>query len=101
MNQLSFFEPEPRTLARRSDPSTSHAAAARVQEFSGSHRAQVLEALKRYGPLTVDQIATRTKLQSQQVNKRTFEMQRLGLIDVTGEERLSASGRLERVWKAN
>lgn len=99
MNQLTFFD-DPRTLARRSDPSTSHAAAARVQVFSGSHRAQVLEALKRYGPLTVDQIATRTKLQSQQVNKRTAELQRLGQAAPTGEERLSASGRLERVWKA-
>lgn len=100
MNQMTFFEPEPRTLARRTDPQTSHAAAARVAEFSGSHRAQVLEALKRYGPLTVDQIATRTKLQSQQVNKRTIECQRLGLAEPTGEERLSASGRPERVWKA-
>lgn len=100
MNQLTLDIGEPRTLARRTDPATSHAAAARVNEFAGSHRAQVLAALKLHGPMTADQIATRTRLQSQQVNKRLPECQRLGLAAPTGDERLSASGRPERVWKA-
>lgn len=90
---------EPRTIARRSDPATSHAAAARVDEFSGRHTDIIVAALRRHGPMTVDQIAAKRGLQSQQINKRTPKAAERGLIRLTGETRLSASGREERVWR--
>lgn len=98
--QLELLADVPRKLARRSDPSTSHAAAAKVAEFAGSHRAVIVAALAKHGPMTVDQIAARTKLQSQQINKRLPDLQRDGKAAPTGEERPSASGHMERVWRA-
>lgn len=96
--QLDAFDS--RHLARKSDPQTSHQAAARVHEFAGGHREQILACLKRHGSLTVDEIAKRTRLQSQAINKRLPELERAGLARPTGGTRLSASGRPERVWYA-
>lgn len=100
--QLAFDMPTgSHPMARNTDPSSSHMAAAMACEFSGTHRDIVLDALKKYGPMTVDQIAARTRLNSQQINKRTPELQRLGQAEtVEGRTLLSSSGRLERVWRA-
>lgn len=99
MNQLALnFNPQ--RLARRSDPSTSHEAARRVREFASGHAATILSCLKDHGPLTVDEIAKHTPLLAHQINKRLPELQRSGLVVPTGETRLSASGRPERVWRA-
>lgn len=95
--QLSIFEP--RTLARSTDPQTSHEAAERVHEFASGHRKIIRDALRQHGPLTVDEIAKYTALQSQQINKRLPELQRDHLAEPTDERRLSASGRPARVWR--
>lgn len=87
-------------LARRSDPDTSHIAAERTTEFRANHAGRILAALQDHGPMTVDQIAKVSDLTAWQVNKRTSELQRAGVAEPTGETRLSASGRPERVWKA-
>lgn len=97
MQQLDMLD-EPRKLARTSDPTTSQAAADRVREFAPAHREQILAALRRFGPMTVDRIAAITRLQSQQINKRTSDMRRAGLIEPTGREFPSNSGRPEREW---
>ena len=89
MEQIGFFE-EPQVAppsrsrggVRRNDPESSHIAADMVDQFGGSHRAIVLAALRKFGPMTVDQIAARTPLMSQQINKRTAELSRDGLICV-------------------
>lgn len=91
---------DPKKLARRSDPATSHAAAERAMRFAGSHRQQVLDALCEHGPMTVDMIAKRTGLKSQQINKRTPDLERAGLIELTGRELPSDSGCPEREWRA-
>lgn len=91
---------EPRTLARGSDPITSHQAATRVGRFAPSRRQRILEALKRCGPMTIDEIAAQTGLNSQQVNKRLPEAQRLGDARPLDKTRKSASGHAERVWEA-
>jgi predicted ArsR family transcriptional regulator len=97
MNQISIdFDAN----ARQSDPWTSHVAARRTREFAGGHVATILECLREHGPQTVDQIAGRTRLNSQQVNKRLPDMEKAGLAAPTGLTRLSASGRPERVWAA-
>jgi len=89
-----------RRLARRTDPSTSHVAAARTVEFRANHAGRILAALQDHGPMTVDQIAKMTDLTAWQVNKRLPELQRASVATPTGETRLSASGRPERVWRS-
>ena len=113
MEQIGFFEepqvaPPPRSRGgvRRNDPESSHIAADMVESFGGTHRDLILSALRKFGPMTVDQIAARTPLMSRQVNKRTAELSRDGLICVKKNEagqdvmRESLSGRPERVWEA-
>ena len=87
-------------LARTADPETSHIAAARTVEFRANHAGRILAALQDRGPMTVDQIAKVTDLTAWQVNKRLPELKRANVAAPTGETRLSASGRPERVWRA-
>lgn len=89
---------EPRSHARRTDPGTSHEAAARAREFASGHCAVILTTLMEYGPQTIDEIAKRTHLTAVQVARRLPDLQKAGKAEPTGEERLSASGRPERVW---
>jgi predicted ArsR family transcriptional regulator len=86
-------------LARKTDPVTSHLAAARVREFTESHRQMILRCLDDHGPCTVDEIAALTGMESQAVNKRLPELQRFGVAyPVEGLLRPSDSGRMARVW---
>lgn len=89
-----------RTLARATDPDTSRIAAARTVTFRANHAGRILAALQDRGPMTVDQIAKVTDLTAWQVNKRLPELQKAKVATPTGETRLSASGRPERVWKS-
>jgi predicted ArsR family transcriptional regulator len=91
----------PKHLARKTDPVTSHMAAKQVVLFSDTHRGMIHAALKAYGPMHVDQIAFVTDLPSQAVNKRLPELQRLGVANpLDGVLRPSDSGRMARVWSA-
>ena len=49
--QLDIFEP--RTLARATDPDTSHEAAAKVNKFRGGHISVILACLQDHGPLPI------------------------------------------------
>ena len=89
---------EPHCHARRSDPETSHEAAARVREFGPGHCATILAVLREHGPQTIDEIAKRTHLTAVQVARRLPDLEKYGKAAPTGETRLSASGRQERVW---
>jgi predicted ArsR family transcriptional regulator len=95
MNQLSIFD----TMARRTDPATSKAAARAAVELRAQHQALILEALKRHGPLGKDAIAARTRLTGVQVCRRLTELQRDKLIEPTGQTVTSTSGRAEREWR--
>lgn len=88
------------SLARKRDPQTSHAAAARVGEFTGLHEARIVLALKDHGPMTVAEIARETGLQEQQTNKRCSDLEHKGAISTTGATRPGPSGRQQRVWRA-
>lgn len=96
--QLSM-EFQPSRLARKSDPATSHEAAARVKEFGRSHHQLILSALRRFTKAGAEQIAAATKLDAYSVRKRTAELCKRGLIRTTGDVRKTASGRSERVWE--
>lgn len=96
--QLSLIFDAP--LARRSDPVTSHLAAASARDLQRQHQSLIVAALKQHGPLGKDGIAARTKLTGVAVARRTVELQRAGLIRPTGKTVASAAGRPEREWEA-
>lgn len=83
MNQLPLCLVVP--LARRSDPKVSHDAAAKAASIAPSQRNIIAAALTR-GPATVKTISDRCGLSQYAISKRLIEMQRLGLIELTGRE---------------
>lgn len=85
--------------ARRTDPATSHDAAARTRDFAGQHQQRVLEGLRSLGGKAgAEQIGQAIDMPAYAVRKRTAELERAGAIRDTGETRRTASGRSERVW---
>lgn len=86
---------EPR--ARRSDPVTSHLAAASAKGLAQQHQILILGALMA-GPMGVDRIAATTRLTTYQVSKRMSELERSGAAKPTGKTVLSTAGRAQREW---
>jgi len=84
--------------ARKEDPITSVEATDQV-DFAGDHIQIILDCLTQYGPLGKDGIATRTKLDGNQVARRLSEMRKLNFIELTGETVKSNSNRNERQWR--
>jgi hypothetical protein len=85
-------------LARRTDPETSHEAAAMAISFISRHQSLVLQALAEMGQAGAEQIGEQIGMPAYAVRKRTSELERLGLIADTGITRKTSSGRSERVW---
>ena len=67
--------------ARRSDPTTSHQAAAKAEKFASSHAGRILAALKAHGPKTAHELHT-TGLTVVQIDRRLPELCKLGLVQV-------------------
>jgi predicted Rossmann fold nucleotide-binding protein DprA/Smf involved in DNA uptake len=84
--------------ARKSDPPTSHAAAALVKEFTSEQHMAILKALAA-GPAGASRIAERCGLNPHQVGKRLKELEVAGRITLTGRTVASASRRGEREWR--
>ena len=82
MNQLCLIVPLP--LARKSDPYTSKQAANKAAKIAPSQRNIIADALREPG--TVKDVAERTGLTQYAVSKRLPELQRMGLIELTGRE---------------
>lgn len=91
-----MFEP----AARNTDPITSHLAAAQAKELAKRHHSLIVECLMKNGPCGVDKIAQYICLQPHQVGKRMKELQKDGLVILTGKMVYSSSGRLEREWSS-
>lgn len=98
MMQPTYATPEVHTLARWTDPLTSKAAARRVGELSRSHVAAILRALKE-GPASKTGLAQRTGIEAHSIGRRLGEMEKQGLIRLTGNTVPSAAGRPEREWE--
>jgi predicted ArsR family transcriptional regulator len=98
MLQLSIFDSAPGV--RRSDPRTSHEAAASAKDLQARHHRLIVACLKEHGPASKDRIAALTCLTGTQVARRTTELERAGLIRDTGDKARSTAGRAERVWGA-
>ena len=84
--------------ARRTDPATSKAAAARAAAFTGDHARRILAALE-VGPAGKTEIGRRCGLTEQQVARRMHELRRAGLVERTGREVRSASGNREHEYR--
>lgn len=84
--------------SRNTDPETSHQAADQVN-FSAKHIMTILECLKTFGPMGKDGIAAHTSLDGSQVCRRLAEMQKVGLVRLTGHTVKSKANRAEREWE--
>lgn len=85
--------------ARNTDPSTSHLAANSIKTASQAHAETIIDCLQRYGALGKDGIAAHTNLESMQVARRLHELEREGMIELTGKVVKSRANRLEREWR--
>lgn len=101
--QLSF-DLEPRRLARRRDPVTSHAAAGKVHDFAQGDYALILRGLRDIGPSTYHEIAEHFGIEAHKLGRRMGELEEAGriavVVDGAGGEmtRLTPAGRKARVW---
>lgn len=88
--------------ARNSDPVTSHRAAARSVHFAGSHASRILHALRNgfHDGLCAEEIGEFTGLTVVQVDRRTIELQRAGLIRVRQINGVDQIVHGMRVWEA-
>jgi hypothetical protein len=86
--------------ARRSDPSTSHAAAAMSVRFADSHGSRIVEALKEHGRMSPVGIGGMTGLTVVQVDRRVVELERAGRIRQVMEEGKPVVWNGCRVWEA-
>ena len=66
--------------ARRTDPATSHRAAAQSVRFAGSHAGRILACLKTHGRRDTHQLSLITGLTIVQIDRRKKEMEEAGLI---------------------
>lgn len=97
--QISLIETK--RLARRTDPETSHEAAARVHEFKAGHNVKILAALKSLGQAGAEQLAELAGIDPYAARKRLPELERMGYVRVVdGQVRKTSTGRHERVWSA-
>ena len=85
--------------ARIADPITSHMAADSVADATKGHMEVIYACLKKYGPLGKDGIAKYSGLRNDQVWRRLPELQKMGLIELSGKTARSNSGRSEREWQ--
>ena len=85
--------------ARSLDPSTSHTAADQAQDLARQHFDLITNCLQRFGARGKDGIAELTGLDGNQVARRMPELERLGLVELTGQVTKSKSGRAEREWR--
>jgi len=94
----NFFPDLEFPRVRASDPITSFQAADKAKELASRHCLMIVEALK-MADLGKDGISNVTGLDSNQVARRLSELQKMGLIELTGKTVLSKSKRSEREWR--
>ena len=87
-------------LARSSDPLTSFQAAAAARAFIPSQEARIVDALHTFGAMGVDEIASLIALEPHAVGKRMRDLERCGVVRLSGNTVKSNSGRPQREWRA-
>lgn len=103
-DQLDIFDAlADEARARRTDPITSHEAAASVKVRRSQE--QVLAVIGKYGPCTHEQLIKHVKaagitMTDSGVRSRCHELVEAGLVVDTGEKGLTQAGRKTTVWAA-
>lgn len=94
---MTGYEPEPREHARRTDPATSHAAAASL----GSQQTMMRSLLTTYADAerTCEEAADVAGYEHERATKRVSDLLRSGLIEDTGATRPGRSGREQMVCR--
>ena len=103
-----FADVERGFIARRTDRSTSHAAARSVRNQTATH-ARLVEVMERYGPATDEEIAAYygnlaqlfdwPPVSPSGLRSRRAELVDLGTIVDTGEKGRTTSGRSCTIWE--
>jgi predicted HTH transcriptional regulator len=93
--QLDIFEPRYPAVAGYRRTATSRTAAQQIDP--SELRGEILGALKRWGPMTPDEIANVLEADRHNVRSRCSELKRLGLIRSNGTRRTNASGKSAQV----
>jgi hypothetical protein len=89
---------DPRFLSRRTDPHTSHAAAAEVAPTLGRIQAQMFEAFRNApNGLTPDEAEIAAGLHVG-ARRRVSELHNAGLIEPNGDTRPGRAGKAQRVF---
>lgn len=88
--------------ARATDPLTSHVAAVGSVRFADSHAARILHVLKNgfSDGMCAEEIGEACGLTVVQVDRRTIELQRKGLIRVVQRDGKDLTSHGMRVWEA-
>lgn len=88
--------------ARTTDPVSSHIAAAGSVQFADSHAARILHVLKNgfSDGMCAQEIGEASGLTVVQVDRRTIELQRKGLIRVVQRDGADVLAHGMRVWEA-
>ena len=97
---LIFDNITPVRRARRSDPSTSKAAAKNAERFASTHAGRILEELRK-GPRTARGLSEMTGLTVVQIDRRLPEMKDAGLVETIDDghgDDLRFFG--YRIWRA-
>lgn len=84
---------------RKTDPETSKEAAKEIGMVASKHANKIIDCLTKFGPLGKSGIAYFAVLDPNQISRRLPELQKMGLIEPTGKNVKSNSGRHEREWR--
>lgn len=99
LDLLEYTSPA-HAAARHTDPATSHEAAQSLTtQYVTEREWAVLDALKLFGPCTIEEVTQHTGLSLVTVSPRFRPLVRKGMIADSGERRLNASGRKAIVWR--
>lgn len=98
MTQLELFDQKPAKLSRKSDPITSHEAAAETEPRINTLQFFVFDAIRKSSkPLTSNEAAIEAAKQYvaaiETFRKRVRELVRLDLIEEAGERRCEITGK--------
>lgn len=99
-DQLALLEDDADPRARRTDPETSHVAAATMREGAAAHRAKIHAVLTDGIPRTYVEIAEACGLDPIAVARRMLELVRLNRVVRLRETRPTPSGRPAHLWMA-
>ena len=88
-------QPPAVAYSRTSDPETSQRAGENSKEFRARHISKIWAALKDFGPMNKNEIASKTGLDATQVARRGKEMELNHLVSIGPESKDGC-----RLWKA-